>query len=214
MIFDIILHVRKKMFVNPLGGAYGILSVVSAIILGVLALISDPNYIFFEDMISELGVGQGGIFFNFGLIFSGVTAIPFFISLGRSLNYEGVNEKLRKSAISFSIFSCISMSLVGFFPAIQEDEIISMAHGISTALCWFSGIIFTVLFSMMFLKASKFSKFQAYMGFFVAVIFILVLCTWLPITEYAIVIAIMIWVVTNAITLIRGGMKNEIEQGT
>lgn len=203
-IFKVIID---KSFEELPGGIYGLLSVTVVFLFGVLALLLTPSYIFFEDMVSELGVGQGGIFFNLGLIFSGIIAIPFFISLGRILNYDGVNGKLRKSAIIFSIISCISMSLIGCFPATPDNIFIGFLHGTVTFISWVSGLIFVMLFSIIFIKTSQFSKFQAYMGGFVAVFFILVLCTWLPITEYAIITAVIIWVVTNAISLVISGLQ-------
>ena len=204
---DLFKYLIDKSFEELPGGLYGLLSVTVVFCLSLLTVLLNPNYVFFEDMVSELGVGQGGIFFNLGLIFSGIIAIPFFISMGRTLNYDGVNEKLRKSAIIFSIIACISMSLIGYFPATPDNELISFLHGTATFISWVSGLIFIVLFSLLFLKTSKFSKFQAYMGFFVAIIFIITLCTWLPITEYAIMIAILIWVVTNATSLVISGIK-------
>ncbi len=186
-------------FFNKLSGSlYGFLSVVIAFFFCLIALLSTPQYILFEHMVSELGVGSGSTYFNSGLILSGIIAVPFFISLGKSLNYKGVNENLRKSAIISSIISCISMSLIGCFPALQSNNLIFLLHGISTFICWFSGFIFVTIFSILFFKTSKFPKFNAYFGLLVAVIFMIVLCTWWPITEYAIIVAISIWVIINA----------------
>jgi len=176
---DLFKYVIEKLLEELPGGVYGLLSVAVAIFLSVLALLLNPHYIPFKGMVSELGVGPGGIFFNLGLIFSGIIAIPFFISFGRTLNCEGVNdEKLRKSAITFSIISCISMSLIGCFPAVQEDGIMLYIHGICTSICWFSGFIFITLFSILFLRLKEFSKLHAFSGFLVAGVFALVLYTW------------------------------------
>lgn len=199
---DLFKYIIDKLFEVIPGGVHGLLSVAVAILLSVLALFLNHHYIPFKGMVSELGVDQGGIFFNSGLIFSGIIAIPFFISLGRTLNCEGANEKLRKSAITFSIISCISMSLIGCFPAIQEDGIMLYIHGIFTSICWFSGFIFITLFSILFLKSSRFTKLHAYLGFLIAGIFALVLCTWWVIFEYMIIIAISIWVIVTALYML------------
>lgn len=205
---DLFKYIIEKLLEELPGGVYGLLSVAVAILLSVLALFLNPHYIPFKSMVSELGVGQGGIFFNLGVIFSGIIAIPFFISLGRTLNCECVNEKLRKSAITFSIISCISMSLIGCFPAVQEDGILLYIHGICASICWFSGFIFITLFSILFLKLSEFSKLHGFSGFLVAGVFALVLCTWWVIFEYMIIIAISIWVVYTALYM----LYNDIEK--
>jgi len=180
------------------GGVYGILSVAIEILLCLIALILTPHYIFFNHMISELGVGPGGIFFNLGLIFSGIIAIPFFISLGRTLNCEGINENLRKITTIISLISCVSTSLIGCFPAIYNNKIIFSLHGTFTFISWLCGLIFLILFSINILKVNIFSKIQAYLGFVVAGVYALVLCTWWPITEYALIFAVSIWIVINA----------------
>ena len=199
---DIFKYIFDNLFEEIPGGIYGFLSVGVGIFLPILALLLNPNYVPFDGMVSELGVGKGGIFFNLGLILSGIIAIPFFISLGRTLNCEDVNDKLRKSAITFSIISCISMSLIGCFPAVQEDGILLYAHGICTSICWFSGFIFIMLFSILFRNSSRFTKMHVYLGFIVAGIFLLVLFTWWVIFEYMIIIAISIWTVVISLSMI------------
>jgi hypothetical protein len=191
---DLFKYIIDKLLEEFPGGVEGLISVAVVISLSLLALFFNSHYIAFEGMVSELGVGQGGIFFNIGLILSGIIAIPFFISLGRTLNCEDISEKLRKRATNFSIIACISMSLIGCFPAVQENGIMLYIHGICTSICWFSGFIFIILFGILFLQTSKFSKIHAYLSFIVAGVFALVLLTWWVIFEYMVIIAISIWV--------------------
>ncbi len=104
---DLFKYIIDKLLEEFPGGVEGLISVAVVISLSLLALFFNSHYIAFEGMVSELGVGQGGIFFNIGLILSGIIAIPFFISLGRTLNCEDISEKLRKRATNFSIIACI-----------------------------------------------------------------------------------------------------------
>ena len=78
------------------GGVFGILSMIIRVLCDFLAFLCIPGYDIFENMVSELGVGKGGIFFNLGLIISGIICIPFYIALIRSLTIEYLYDKTRK----------------------------------------------------------------------------------------------------------------------
>ncbi|MHA1488504.1 MAG: DUF998 domain-containing protein [Promethearchaeota archaeon] len=145
------------------GGVYGLISVIIGICCNLIALLLFPGYNITINMISELGVGPGGLFFNLGFIISGLMAIPFYISLGRTLDGEGVNKNLLKSAKVSSIISCVTFSLIGIFPAIPENEIILIMHGIIALISLTCGAIYLILFSILMLKNKNFSKLQAYL---------------------------------------------------
>ena len=59
------------------GGVFGIISVVIVLSGDIISIVLFPGgYSFFENMISELGGGPYGIFFNLGLVISGIVSIP------------------------------------------------------------------------------------------------------------------------------------------
>ncbi|MFX1257340.1 MAG: hypothetical protein ACFFAN_05755 [Promethearchaeota archaeon] len=185
-------------------GVIGLISVGIRICCDILAIIFFPGiYNIFENMISELGVGPGGIFFNVGIIISSILAIPFYIYFARTFRGEnGKNKLLVKITIILSVISCISLMMVGFFPAIIENRTIHLIHGGFALICWLSALAYILIFSVLMLKDQRFTKFQVYYSFIVAGLLIIALCTWLPITEWLMNIGIIIWLTFNAFYII------------
>ena len=104
------MEIEKSFFDKLLtlipGGVFGLLSCVIVLSGDILSIILFPGgYNFFENMISELGRGPSGIFFNLGLIISGIVGIPFYIALYRVFDKETVNPIVRKIALIFSLIS-------------------------------------------------------------------------------------------------------------
>ncbi len=182
------------------GGFYGLLSIAISLIGHIIPILLFPGgYSIFHNMVSELGTSPGAIFFNLGFILSGIVAIPFYISLARSFNYEDMNEKLRKSAITMALISITTFILIGVFPAIIENIIILYIHGTLAVVTWLSGMSYMTLFSILMLKDKKYKKIQAYLGFLCAGLFLLTLLTWMPITEWMLSFGIIVWVTVNSI---------------
>jgi hypothetical membrane protein len=82
----------------------------SGIIAGLLAIISifaaaslDPNFTWFANYVSDLGIGSQMIIFNYGLIISGIFGIAFAF---------GIHEGL-KSRFSWCLTLLASVSLIG-----------------------------------------------------------------------------------------------------
>ena len=162
-----------------------------------------PGYNIFDNMVSELGIGPGGLFFNVGLVLSGIVAIPFIIRLGTVFLGENVNNYLRKSAMIIAVTSSVSLSLIGCFPATPENAIVFIIHGTFAFICWIGGLIYVTIFSIMMFQAPNISKSWAFFGFGVAATFVLFLFTGLPITEWIVVFAICLWAIVNSINILR-----------
>ncbi len=184
------------------GGIFGLLSVVSIILGELFAFLLFPGYNIFNNMISDLGVGKGGIFFNLGLIISGIIIIPYYIHLAKSIKGENIKEDLRRYAILAAILSCITFSLLGMFPAIEDNIIIYYAHGILATISIASGLGYLLLYSILMYKAQNYSKSQAYHGFVVAVLYAAFLLTWIPLVEWVMNLAILSWITINSIYLL------------
>ena len=191
---------RERKFIDKLlniapGGIYGILSLIARISGDLLAYLLFPGYSIFDNMVSDLGVGPGGIFFSLGLIISGIVCIPFYIALARSLKSDEINEKMIKVGLIFFYISDITYILLGFFPSIENNYIIYATHGILAVISWLTGIVYLILFSKLMLKNHKYSKFPAYSGFCLVGFMILFLSTWLPIFEWLMTFAFIIWLI-------------------
>jgi len=201
------MEIEKSFFDKLLtlipGGVFGLLSCVIVLSGDILSIILFPGgYNFFENMISELGRGPSGIFFNLGLIISGIVGIPFYIALYKIFDKETVNPIMRKSALIFSLISIFTFILVGIFPSIEDNYIIFVTHGTFAFISFLCGIFYLISFSILMLKDSKYSKFLAFHGFIVAGTYLVIIFTWLPITEWIATFAIISWVITNSIYML------------
>jgi len=201
------MEIEKSFFDKLLtlipGGVFGLLSCVIVLSGDILSIILFPGgYNFFENMISELGRGPSGIFFNLGLIISGIVGIPFYIALYKIFDKETVNPIMRKSALIFSLISIFTFILVGIFPSIEDNYIIFVTHGTFAFISFLCGIFYLISFSILMLKDSKYSKFLACHGFIVAGTYLVIIFTWLPITEWIATFAIISWVITNSIYML------------
>ena len=102
------MEIQKKIFDRLLtlipGGVFGLLTCAISLTGDTISIILFPGgYSFLENMISELGRGPSGIFFNLGLIISGILSFPYYIALYRSFDKETVNPIVRKSSLIFSL---------------------------------------------------------------------------------------------------------------
>jgi len=190
---------RKRNFIDKFldiapGGLYGILSVIIRISGDFIAFLFFPEYNMINNMVSDLGVGPGGIFFSLGLIISGIISIPFYVALARSLQSEGVNEKMRKTGLIFFYISDITYIMMGFFPSVEKIYLIYLAHGVFAIISWLTAIIYLVIFSKLMKKDGKFSALPSYSGYLLIIVMIIFLCTWLPIIEWVMTFTFIIWV--------------------
>jgi len=114
---------------------------------------------------------------------------------------------VRKSALIFSLISIFTFILVGIFPSIEDNYIVFVTHGTFAFLSFLNGILYLISFSILMLMGSnvnggKYSKFLACHGFIVAGTYLLILFTWLPITEWIGTFAIISWVIANSIYML------------
>jgi len=195
---------RTKDSIEKSGPVFGFLSVTIALSAYITSIILFPGgYNFLKNMISELGVGPYGIIFNLGLILSGIVAIPYYFALLKTFDEPDINPSLKKSAIFFSLFSVSTFIFIGVFPAIEGNFLIFFAHGTFALLAMTSGALYLISFSLLMLKDNKYTKLQAYHGFFVASTYLLFLLTWIPITEWIATFAICSWIAANSVFMLQ-----------
>jgi hypothetical membrane protein len=176
------------------GGVYGISSVLIRIFGDFLAYLYFPGYNMLDNMVSDLGVGPGWLFFSLGLIFSGIVSVPFYVSFARSLQNEVVNEKMLKAALTFYYISNATYILIGFFPSCENIPLIYTAHGFLAVISWVTGLTYLILFSKLMIHDSKYSRLAAYSGFILIIFIILFLITWYPLFEWIMEFAWMTWI--------------------
>lgn len=185
------------------GSAYGLISMAIGTGAILISLSLYPGYDMCTQFVSWLGVGPGlaGPFFNIGLILTGIISLPFFISLGRILKQEeNGNQKLKERVVIISIIGCLSLALIGCFPAFNTTMLI--IHGIFAILFFFAGLFLCILFSYLLLIDSRFSSGLVYSGFVVAGIFIAYMCTFQPILEWLVLFSFGFWNILIAIYLL------------
>lgn len=180
-------------------GLFGLLSVLISITGDFIALLMFPEYSMFQYDISYLAIGPGGIFFNIGLIFSGLMAIPFNIYLGKVVSGNNVNESIRKKTVIISIVACIAISLVGSFPVHLENQVILIIHAFLAFVFFLSTTIVFILYGYLFIKNEKFSKAQAYISFVIAGILIIYMIFRSSILEWISMFGIMLGIILIAL---------------
>lgn len=189
------------------GSVYGLISMAIGTGAILISLSLYPGYDMFTQFVSWLGVGPGlaGPFFNIGLILTGIIALPFFISLGKILKQEeNGNQKLKERALNISIIGCVSLALIGCFPAFNTTMLI--IHGIFAVVFFFAGLFLCILFSYLLLIDSRFSSGPVYSGFIVAGIFIAYMCTFQPIMEWLVLFSFGFWIIQIALYILHKKM--------
>ena len=176
---------------------YAFLSIIVGLIGDLLAMILFPDFNF-NYMISALGAGPGGIFFNIGLILTGLLALGFYPYLTRVIKTNREQKRLVQFARVSAIASCIFYSLIGFFPAIVELEVIVTIHGLFAALCWITAAMYLIAFGILFLNSSNFLKIHGVLSFITATTLIILLLTWNPIMEWIMTFTIICWITIMA----------------
>ncbi len=148
------------------GRLFGLFSITAGILGDIIAFIMYPGYNLTRMAVSALCEGPGGIFFNIGNIFSGLFALIFVNSLGRTFNERQISEKLKKSGIICANISCICFILLGVFCG--PNLIIAYIHGTSAITSWGFGFFYITIFNVLILKDSNYSRNLAFFGYFVS----------------------------------------------
>jgi len=197
---------RLKLLTDKLtpvyGGIFGILSLSIGILCDFLSYLYFPRYNMVDNLVSELGVGPGGIFFNIGVIITGILLIPFYICLGKSFSIEKINPNMKKGAIVSALISSITFSLIGYFPLTEENRLINAAHGTLAVIHWINALISIIIFGILMIQDYNYTKFQAYYSFAVGGIIITFFLTQIPLTEWIWTISIVVWILVNSLFML------------
>ncbi len=190
-----------RIFNSIPGQFFGIFSTLIGLLGDIIAIIYNSEYNL-NLMISTLGTGPGGFFFNFGTILSGILAIPFYFYLERTLSKENLNKKVLKTALISALISCVFFIAIGIFPSFDNNSFLLYAHGISALLCFISGALYFFLFSYLFRLSSIFPKTIVYIGYVQIALIILFLFTWNPLIEWLMTFGIILWILSLSFYMI------------
>ena len=171
---------------------YGLLSAIVGLSGDVISVLLFQGYTL-NHMMSALGTGPGGIFFNMGTFLSGIFALLFYLYLIKVIGKETNDRKLYKAWIIFTITSCILFSLIGVFPT-SKNTIIFLLHGIFTLISLLSAILYLTLFGYLISKSNNFPRFFVYLALITTVTIVVFLFTWIPITEWIMALAVAVWI--------------------
>ncbi len=162
---------------NPLKWPYyciaGIISILFFFIFSYIAYLHFPiNYSIFTNYVSELGNSlrnpSGAIYFNIGVILTGIALFPFFIGL--YLWYSEVTWRTTLIIISqlFGFGAAFSVIMVGFFP-----EHLITAHLFWSYLFFIMLLIFTLLISISLFTHPDFNRIISIFGFVIVALYVL-----------------------------------------
>lgn len=183
----------QKVFKTIPGPYWGLLSIIIGLLGDFLAYIVYPDYNL-NLMVSNLGTGPGALYFNLGIILSGLFTILFYLYLGPYLRFNGINKKAYNTAMLLAVLSCVFFIFIGIFPSLRNNIALIVLHGGSAMLSWIFGIGYKSLFSYFIYKNDNFHKIHCYSGLAVVIIEIIFLFTWIPIIEWIMVFAITFWI--------------------
>ncbi len=153
----------NRIFQKLSSGVYGILSITFGALGDSIAYLMYPGYDFRHKAVSSLCLGPGWLFFQSGIVISGLFALLFIIYLEKTFNDEEIDENLRKYAKITGIISCVSFIGLGVFCG--SNVIIAYIHGINAVISWIFGLVYISLYNSFMIKSSNYSKFLGYFGY-------------------------------------------------
>lgn len=138
-------HIRSDLV--RLGGYCGILAAVCFLVGYSIAWLLSSSYVFGEDYLSDLGIQEGALSFNLGLIITPIVAVPFFLAMWNILR----DRILGKLGSLILLISGAFLFLIGLFP---ED--VRPTHYIVSVLFFFSFAIALVVLAWPMIRSPVF----------------------------------------------------------
>jgi hypothetical membrane protein len=178
-----------------LGAICGIAGPGGFLVLYGVAISGDTSYVFFEDWLSDLGIGEAAWAFNMAVIVAGVLTFPFFLLGIRPAIGSGIVAQL---AVAMALVSAVLLILVGIY---TEDYVLE--HGIVSVGFFMSTLVALGLLSFVLHREDPLGKeatLLTEMTFTVEVI--LTLMGFNPQTETVSVLSIVTWLIVLASILL------------
>jgi len=178
-----------------------------AVMLPLTASIT-PGYSPLKYTVSTLGLMEAKSLFSIAFVVTGSLLIPFYIYLEREL--VNIKESVRRLATGVAIFSNMCIALVGIIPDETYIEAFIAFHSFVATTSFTGSSLYIVLYSYLMYQVPKskmykgpaFKKYLAYYGFFIGIMFIILLIVFNPLIEWILSILILIWIIITAIQCI------------
>lgn len=154
----------------PISSVAGIMAIIFYLVFTLTSFLHYPTvYSPFTNWLSDLGNSQlnpsGAIFYNVGVILTGITILPFYIGLYKWNTGEKRMKILLTIAQLAGISSALSLIMVGVFPEDYPE-----AHWFWSTILFVSFAFFLTFSAGSLVKHPAFIKPIAYYGFTAAVI--------------------------------------------
>ncbi len=178
-----------------IGAICGLVAPISFLVLYGIAMANDPYYTFFENYLSDLGVGPAAWAFNSAVIIAGALTIPFAILAIRPALGEGLPSTL---AVVFTVVGAIFLILVGI---LTEDY--GNAHYLVSVGFFMSMLVALSLYSWTLRSSHAFGEPVTWLTWGVfALGVVLTVMGFDPRTETVAVLSIVLWDLVVAVTLL------------
>ncbi|NIP37414.1 MAG: DUF998 domain-containing protein [Thermoplasmata archaeon] len=182
------------------GVVCGILSPVVFMVLYTIAARGDPEYVFFENYLSDLGVGNMAVFFNAAVIIAGALTIPFAVLAVRPALDGGIAAT---AAVALTVVGAVFLILVGVFTEDFEGT-----HYIVSVGFFMTMLLALTFYSFTLYRSNALGTRVTELTMTVtAVGILLTILGFNPQTETVAVLAIVVWGLFMALTLFRRGTE-------
>ncbi len=178
-----------------IGAICGLVAPISFLVLYGIAVANDPYYTFFENYLSDLGVGPAAWAFNSAVILAGALTIPFAILAIRPALGKGVPSTL---AVVFTVVGAIFLILVGILTEDYGD-----AHKFVSVGFFMSMLVALSFYSWTLRSSHAFGEPVTWLTWGVfALGVILTVMGFDPRTETVSVLSIVLWGLVVAVALL------------
>jgi len=187
---------RKGMGIIPakISGLSGILAAVCFLVGYSIAWYLSSSYVFGESYLSDLGIQEGALSFNLGLMVTPIVAIPFFVGMWNILR-EHILGKLGSLML---LVAGVSLFLIGLFP---ED--MRPTHYIVSVAFFFAFAIALLVLALPMIRSPAFRRVAGPLT--VVIIFSYFLAIPLgmgPLMETIAVFEAVIWILVTSVQMI------------
>jgi len=190
---------------------FGILGPLVAYFAIGLSICFSPWFDWTRNALSDLGIGEAGYIFNYGLIVAGLFLFPFSLLLRKMLPYSRLG---RNGAVIF-LFAVVSLALIGVFP---ERENVLAFHFLVSLLFFCLTAVSSIMIGYGLLREG--CKMLGYIAFAAGIVIIgchivilpIVIWTYplsaIAIPEMVAAVSATIWVIVFALKiLLKGSLK-------
>ncbi len=184
---------------ETVGTLCGLASPLAFLVLYLTAMAGDPDYTFFENYLSDLGVGPMALAFNTAVIVAGSLTIPFAVLSVRPALGGGIAAE---AGVAMTVVAADFLVLVGVFTEDYEDTHYQVSVGF-----FLSMLLALLCYSWTLQFSNALGKGVTWLTqfCFAAGVVMIILGGFSPQTETAAVLLIVVWGLVVAAVLLQRG---------